>query len=95
MIDSLYDADDRIIPFVPYAPPKRFEHGKWHLVATLPCCPDDDGYGVEVFEYRVPARFYALKTMEPSVNSVGVEKPPICLSTGSGEAELIGMIAKA
>jgi hypothetical protein len=26
---------------------------------------------------------------------VGVEKPPICLSTGSGEAELIGMIAKA
>lgn len=96
---SLYapDARDRSIFGERYDPPGEFRHGEAHRVAAYPKDPEDgDGQPVEVYETRLPARFYELRAL-PSTNSVGEPKPGWTLSTGSGDemGELVAALAVA
>jgi hypothetical protein len=69
-----------------------FEHGKDFLVATLP--GEGDGQSVEVYECRLPARFFTLKVLA-GPNSVGEPQIGYEVGTGSGDGELAGHIAMA
>lgn len=101
-IDFLYKADKRdqaifgeILKY--YNPPEVFPHGPWALVASLPKNPPDgDGHACEIYECRVPARFFRLVVL-PGKNSMGEISPGWAMSTGSGDeaGKLIVQIAKA
>jgi hypothetical protein len=67
-----------------HKPPARFEHGRDALVAKVPKVNGGDGQPVEVYECRMPARFYKIKVL-PSKNSVGEKKEGYEITTGSGD----------
>lgn len=64
-----------------YAPPLRFEHGKTELVAKLE--PEGDGQTVEIYETRLPARFFTVVGIER--HDGGYDRPAFTITTGSGD----------
>ena len=60
-----------------------FSDREWHKVAFFPKTEGSDGQPCEIWELRMPARFYKLKALE-STNSVDEMVPAWALSTGSG-----------
>lgn len=90
-VDDLYDgvdARDGAI-FRPlgdrYKPPARFEHGEWHKIAEISKArPDGDGFAVEIYELRMPARFFKVEALA-SLDSMKRSRPGFTLSTGSGD----------
>ena len=80
-----------------YKPPRKFEHGKEYLVAELKKDPPHgDGQDVQIFECRMPARFFKMVAL-PSPNSIGEPQTSFKVSTGSGGevAELLVQFANA
>ncbi len=78
-----------------YKPPKEFKHGLPELVAEFPKTPKNgDGQNVEIWETRMPARFYTIKAL-PTRNSIGELQPSFALSTGSSQEKLVNDIATA
>lgn len=75
-----------------YNPPSTFQHGKKELVAFLKS--EGDGQDVELYEQRMPARFFEIKIL-PKATSDGQIKKGFTLSSGSGQGELVARIAKA
>jgi len=64
---------------------QTFEHGVYQLVARVPkAFPSGDGYNVEIWEARLPARFYEIR-VQSTANSVGEVRSGGVLSTGSGQ----------
>lgn len=97
--DSLYYADKRDAAIFgnDYCGPEAFKHGEWHLVARFAKDPaDSDGQVAEVYECRLPARFFKLIAL-PDTNSVGEPVEGFSLSTGSGDemGVLMRSLAKA
>jgi len=67
-----------------YNPPERFNHAKEYLVAHYPKDPPDgDGQSCDIYELRMPARFYRL-VVHPDPDSIGRPGLPVQISTGSG-----------
>lgn len=83
---SMYEADDRdqAIFGDAYIGPKEFDYGDWHLVAKYPKEEGGDGQDVEVYESRMPARFFKV-VAKASPNSIGKMAEGFSLSTGSGD----------
>lgn len=101
-MQSMYDSGDerdavifaKVIQY--YKPPRTFRHGEWELVATIPK-NGNDGQPVEIWECRLPARFFRLvalpasytykidKRRGPGKRTVTVHRKPGVLSTGSGD----------
>jgi hypothetical protein len=54
----------------------------------------DDGYDVEVYEIRMPARFYKIVAL-PGPNGVGRARPGFVLETGSDMGDLAMTLAHA
>jgi len=75
-----------------YNPPAKFQHGKQELVAFLKS--ERDGQDVELYEVRMPARFFEIKVLSRTT-SEGKVKKGFILSSGSGQGELVVRIAKA
>jgi hypothetical protein len=73
-------------------PKDGFENGQEYLIATVK--GQGDGQTVEVYEIRLPSRFFILK-VQPGNNSIGEPQEPYEVGTGSGEAEFVGQIAIA
>lgn len=91
MFDKLYETinADKIKSLGKlYKPPKKFTSNKPMLVAKLKYDGDGDGHDVEVYETRLPARFFQIKAL-PTKRFNGFS-----LSTGSGMGEEAGKIAK-
>jgi len=74
-----------------YTPPPKFQHGKKELVALVK--GESAGQDVELYEQRMPARFFEIKAL-PKRTSDGNVKKGFTLSTGSGQGDLVSRIAK-
>lgn len=62
-----------------------FVHGEWKRVAHVPKAPvAGDGQPVDIYECRMPARFYKMVVLEAD-NSIGKRNPGGVISSGSGE----------
>lgn len=58
MFDILYGPREKILSLgKAYKPPKKFQHGKWEMIASLKK-KHEDGLDVEVYECRLPARSF-------------------------------------
>lgn len=96
MFDILYGPREKILSLgKAYKPPKKFQHGKWEMIASLKK-KHEDGLDVEVYECRLPARSFKV-VVKDGTDSTGKASKGFSLSTGSGDdmGELCGMIAKA
>lgn len=71
-----------------------FVHGEEKLIARYAKEKGGDGHDVEVYETRLPARFFRIMAIETR-NSVGGFKPGFNLETGSGQEQLAADIALA
>lgn len=77
----------------PMTPFDDAELGAWILVRSYPkTC--EDGQPVNLYECRMPARFYRIAAMA-SADSVSAPMAGFTLETGSGCRELAESIAKA
>lgn len=62
-LDCLYygaDERDRVIFGKRYCGPETFTHGGWHLVCRVEKRKGGDGQPCEIYEGRMPARFFKL-----------------------------------
>lgn len=93
---SRYDSDR-----VSYHPPSVFDHAKDYHVATFRKHKNEktgvydqgDGFDVQVWECRWPARFFTVVAL-PTANSVGEMRPGFRLSFGSGQERIAAMLAQ-
>jgi hypothetical protein len=75
--------------------PLRYPHCEEVAIALFRKHPEDgDGQDVHVYCSAMPARFYTLRAMD-STNSIGEPVKDFCLSTGSGQLQLVADMAKA
>lgn len=74
--------------------PERYSLWEKCLVARYNKRKASDGQSVSVYCTPAPARFYQAE-VEPSPNSVGTPQPGYSISTGSGQAKLIALIAQS
>ncbi len=73
--------------------PGKLEHGEDVLIARYPK-DNGDGQSVDIYCCAMPARFYILKVLA-DVNSVDESQVAYEVSTGSSQAGLAALIAKA
>jgi ribonuclease BN (tRNA processing enzyme) len=71
-----------------------YEHGTEHKIAELKSEKTDDGRDVNIYETRMPARFFKIEALD-TPNSIGVINKGFTLSTGSGADKLAFCIARA
>lgn len=91
---ELYLADrrDKAIFGSAYIAPDKFIHGVAAKVAEYK--GNDDGQSCEVWETRIPARFFEVRVL-PGKNSVGEVQHGYSLETGSSMGQLANDVAKA
>ena len=92
MGDFLYESGKDFYPYG-FEPPEKFEHWKETLIAKINSDGDSDGYDVEIYETRAPARFFKIKVL-PTKNSVGEIKGGFSVSTGSGGDDMLKFVSQ-